>query len=185
MTSSIPAFGPQSYGLVIGVLAVIAVVILRNRRPRALRIERLWIRPAIFLALMATTLVAAPPPLTPVALSLLAACLALGGGLGWLRGRSMRIEVHPETHELTSRASPAGMIFILVLVVARLGMRGAVAQNASLIGLPATVAADALILLAVGMMAVQGLEMWLRARRLLADAQAAKAHVAGGAPIVR
>ena len=86
----------------------------------------------------------------------------------------MRIEVDPATHDLTSRASPAGLIFIAGLVLARLWMRTAMAQGASLAGVPATAAADALIGLAGGMMITQNLEMWLRARRLLAEAIAAR-----------
>ncbi|HZK98888.1 MAG TPA: hypothetical protein VFC47_03220 [Caulobacteraceae bacterium] len=178
-----PTFGPRSYGLIIGLAVVVGVMLLRNSRPRTLRVERLWIRPMIFLALLATTLAAAPPPLTPIGMALLAAALIVGCALGWLRGRSMRIEVHPRTHDVTSRASPVGMVFILALVVLRLEMRGAAVQSPSVIGVPATTATSALILLAVGMMVTQAIEMWLRSRRLLAEAQAAPSP--GGTPIVR
>jgi hypothetical protein len=49
-------------------------------------------------------------------------------------------------------------------------------------GISATAAYDDVILLAGGMMAAQGLEMWLRARRLLARAQAAKAEGSTASP---
>jgi hypothetical protein len=179
-------FGPQTLTLFVPVLIILAVLVLRNRRPRPLRIDRLWIRPAIFLIGLATTLVAAPPPLSGPSLALLAAGLIVGSCLGWLRGRTMRIEVHPDTHDITARATPMGIMFILVLVVARMGMRGAALQNAPTIGLPTAAVVDALVLMAVGMMVAQGLEMWLRARRLLGEAQAAKSgRLLGGEPIVR
>jgi hypothetical protein len=177
--------GPQNYSLLITLAVVVGVVLLRNSRPRRLRIERMWIRPALFLALLVSSLAAAPPPITVASLALMVSALAAGCALGWQRGRFMTIDVHPETHDLTSRASPLGVLFILVLIVLRLWMRTALTSGASLGGVPATAAADALIALAAGMMMTQSLEMWLRARRLLEEAVAAKSATPGGPPIVR
>jgi hypothetical protein len=178
--------GPRSLSTIITVAIVIGVMMLRNSKPRPLRIERLWIRPVIFLALLVSAFAAAPPPLTAATVALIATGLAAGCALGWQRGRFMRIEVHPETHDITSRASPLGIIFILVLVVVRIGMRGAIAGGGAIGGVPAAAAADALIALAAGMMMTQSLEMWLRARRLLAEAIAARsAPPQRGTPIVR
>jgi hypothetical protein len=169
-------FGAQGSGLIISVIVVLGIVLLRNSRPRKLRIERLWVRPMIFIALLALTLAAAPPPISLASIVALTSALVAGCALGWQRGRFMRIEVDPQTEDLTSRASPLGVIFILVLVVVRMGLRGVVPRTGMLGGLPALTIADALIVLAVGMIVTQGLEMWLRARRLLAQAQAAKAE---------
>ena len=180
--------GQHYYGLIIGVVIALAIVMLRNRRPRKLRIELLWVRPVLFTAILLATLVAAPPPLTPLSLGLMAAGLALGCVLGWQRGRFQRIEVDPETHAITTRASPIGMVFILALMFARIGLRDVLAQNAATLHLPAAAAVDALIVLAAGMFVTQGLEMWLRARKLLAEAQARKAGIlssSGNPPIVQ
>ncbi len=178
MTAQSPfgALSAQTISLIVSLVVVVAVLVVRNSKPRALRIERLWIRPALFTTLVAVTLVAAPPPLTTVNIALLAISVSVGAGLGWLRGRFMRIEVNPDSHDLTSRASPLGMIFILALLVVRMALRGALTSSTGIAGVSATAAYDALILLAGGMMATQGLEMWLRARRLLAEARAAKAE---------
>ena len=119
---------------------------------------------------MGAILLAAPPQITAVNVALLVGALVAGCALGWQRGRFMRIKVDPETHDLTSRASPLGVVFILVLLAARMGLRGGLATSSPMAGLPALAVADALILFAVGMMVTQGLEMWLRARRLLARA---------------
>lgn len=176
--------GPQSLGLIVGLVVALGIVLLRNSRPRKLRIERLWIRPVIFLALMAAALVVSPPSPTVLNIVILAAALIAGAALGWQRGRFMRIEVDPATHDVMSRASPLGMVFILVLVVGRLGLRSVLPRTGSVGGVSALTMADALILLAAGMMVVQGLEMWLRARRLLTEARAAKNGPAAP-PIVR
>ena len=104
------------------------------------------------------------------------AALAAGCGLGWQRGRLMRIDINPETHEMTSQASIVGVAFIMVVMVARMGLRSLLQGNAGFLHVPTAVIADGLVLLAVGMLATQRLEVWLRARKLLAQAQAAKAR---------
>ena len=165
--------GSQLISLLFVLAIAVPILILRNAKPRALKIEQLWVRPIIFIALMCVTLAAAAPPLTPVSIGLLLAALAVGCGFGWWRGRLMRIDVHPETHDITARASPIAMVFILGLLMLRYGLRGALTEEAPLLHIPIMAAADALVLMAVGMMVTQGIEMWLRARRLLAEAQAA------------
>jgi hypothetical protein len=172
----------QALGFLAAVGVALLILLLRNRRPRKLRIELLWIRPLIFFALLVTSAIATPPPLTPVSIALMIGALAVGAALGWQRGRFISIEVDPETHALTSRASPVGMIFILALLALRLGLRGMLAQNAATLRISAIEATDGLLVFVVAMMVVQGLEMWLRARRLLAEARAAKAGLSGGAP---
>jgi hypothetical protein len=157
-------------------VAVLAVILWRrNSRPRQLRIERLWIRPLLFALIVSATLAATPFPLDPLSLIVLAIALAVGAALGWQRGRFMHIDVHPETHDITSRVSPVGMIFILAILALRLLLRGAALESRSTLGLPAAAITDGLILLLGAMIIAQSLEMWLRARRLLDEARAAKA----------
>jgi hypothetical protein len=179
LTSDIAGHG-QGLSAIIAIGVGLLILLMRNRRPRELRIELLWIRPLIFLALLATSAIVTPPPLTALSIALMIGALVIGAALGWQRGRFMRIEVHPETHALTSRASPVGMIFILALLAVRLGLRGMLMQNAATLPFSVIAMTDALLALVVAMMVVQGLEMWLRARRLLAEARAAKAGLSGG-----
>jgi hypothetical protein len=118
---------------------------------------------------------------------LLALALVVGAAVGWQRAKFMRIEVHPETHDITSRASPIGMLFILAVVAARMGLRSFAYESRGIAGLPTAAIASALILLVGAMMIAQSVEMWLRARKLLAEAQAAKAPLtspAANPPIV-
>jgi membrane protein CcdC involved in cytochrome C biogenesis len=165
--------GSQIYGLGLTLLIAAAVLAMRNRRPRRLRLEAMWIRPLIFLALVGLSFASAPPPRGALAISALAAALVLGVGVGWLRGGMMRIDVHPETHDISARASVVGMMLILGLLVLRTSLRDA-ATTTSIAGLPAGALTGCLILFAGTMMITQSLEMFLRARKLLAAAQAAK-----------
>ena len=178
----------QFYGLGITLLIAVAVLAMRNRRPRRLRLEAMWIRPLIFLALIGLTFASAPLPRGALAISALAVALILGVGAGWLRGSVTRVEVHPETHDISAQASVVGMMLILGLLVLRTSLRSAAATT-SIAGLPASALTGCLILFAGAMMITQSLEMFLRARKLLAEAQAAKVTPAAssetGPPIVQ
>lgn len=174
--------GGRMTGTLIGILVVVAIMALRFSRPRPLKLERLWVRPVIFLVIIASALVGSPPDPSPLNLLLLLVGAGAGAAIGWQRGRFMRIAVDPETHDLTSRASPLGMVFIVALLAARVGLRGAMMQPGAVPGLSPAAITDALIVLFGAMMIVQNLEMWLRARRLLADAQAARASATGFQP---
>jgi hypothetical protein len=185
MGPDIPHGGPgQVYGLSIAVVVALVLIAWRNRKPQRLLIERLWVRPVIFGVLIGVTLSASPINAGAESLAIFALALAIGGGLGWQRGRLMRIEVHPETHDVTSRASPLGMVFIMGILVLRILLRGAAMESRSALGVSAAVVTDALVLMLGAMVVVQGLEMWLRARRLLDAARSARppADGAGSQP---
>ena len=164
----------QLYGPIIAIVIVSVVLWRRNSRPRRLRIEGLWIRPVLFAVITGATVTASPFPLTPLSLAILALALVIGAGLGWQRARFMRIDVHPETHDVMSQASPVGVIFILAILALRILLRDAALESRSALGLPASAITDALVMLLGAMIVAQSLEMWLRARRLLEAARAAK-----------
>jgi hypothetical protein len=172
----------QLSGLILTLLVALAVIALRNRRPRRLRLEAMWIRPLIFLVLIGLTLGAAATPTDAVSLAIMVSALILGIGAGWMRGRLMHIDVHPETHDITARASTVGMLFILAVLGVRMFIRST-ASEASIAGVPAAGIADALILFAGAMMITQSVEMFLRARQLLGEARAASTPP-GNRPIV-
>ncbi len=167
--------GGQTPLLGVGLIVAVSLIVLlmRNQRPRPLRIEQLWIRPVIYLCLVGLTLAQSPPPLQPFALTIMAVGLAAGAAVGWQRGRFVRIEVDAQTHAVTARASPLGMALILVILFARIGLRGALSAARPVSGIPAAALTDALIVLIGAMIVTQSLEMCLRARRLLAQARAA------------
>jgi len=169
----------QVHSPVTYIVPIVLVVLLlgwrmyRMTQSRRLRLEMLWVTPAIFLALTVVSL--APQPPEGIAWLYLAAALVIGGALGWWRGKLMRITVDPQTHVLNTRASPAGMLFFVAIIAIRYALRGfAVGQSASL-HLSVNVITGVFMALAVGLFGVQRLEMYLRGSRLLAEARAGSA----------
>jgi hypothetical protein len=160
-----------SYLIPLGVVAV--VIVLRNSRPRRLRIERLWVTPAIYLFTTASTLAAAPPPVTPLSIGILVAAFVIGAALGWQRGRLTQIHIHPETHDLTSRASPIGILLIFAILVAKYATRDLLSENRGLMDLPIVAITDGFLVLGIATLSAQRLEVWQRASRMLAEAKAA------------
>jgi hypothetical protein len=168
-----PNAGPAVY---IVPLIVIGIVILRNSRARRLRIETLWIAPLLILALVGLALYQEGMP-TPAVMAIYIVALIAGAALGWWRARFTHISVDPQTHQLTSRASPIGMLIILAIFALRYAIRMYAVQNASSVGLPVAAVADAALLISVGLVCAQRFEIFMRAQRLLAEARAQ--HVQG------
>ena len=167
-----PAPSPLFQYLIPGAI-ILLVLALRLRsvgKARRLRIERLWILPAIYTLLVGFIFWSVPPH----GLVWLWCLLALGVGavLGWVRGKMMHIAVDPETHELSQTVSPAALIFLVILVVVRSASRSMATDMAGPgpAGLMATT--DILMAFALGFLAFQRIEIAIRARRLLADARA-------------
>src|ERR1700757_3585812 len=112
-------------------LIAVAVIVLRNARERRLKVERLWVSPALFMVITGLTFANQPPP-DSAYLAADVAALALGALAGWWRGRLTRIAVDPQTHALTSKTSPLGMLLILAIFAVRYGLRSFDAQTAGL-----------------------------------------------------
>ena len=157
--------------LVIGI--AMAFRLRRMSRGRRLRLERLWILPA-FYALIVGAIFWTHPPHGITWLYVLVA-FAIGLPLGWYRGKLMRISIDPETHELSQSASPAAILLILGLVALRYVGRSLALANGG--DSPDAIFAltDILMAFALGFLAMQRVEMGLRARILLADARARRA----------
>ena len=137
-------------------------------KAQPLKLGRMWIRPAIVLTLCGFILHQYPPQ--PSDLPWLGLALAIGGLVGWQRGRFVKIVVHPETHEINQQASPAALIFLIAIVALRIVLRQE-AMAAWHIGL--SLLTDLSIVFAAGLFTAQQVEMWLRARKLLAQARSA------------
>jgi len=159
-----------AYFSYIGTAVVVGLVLFLRvrsmRRARRLRLETLWIVPAIYAVFTALVFSQSPPQ----GLQWAYACIALAAGalLGWRRGALMRIQVDPETHVLNQQASPAALLFILLLM----GVRQLLRFEAASWGINVALATDLLMVFALGLFAATRLEMFLRARRLLNAARA-------------
>ena len=167
--------------IVIPLLLVVPLLYFRMRRlsrPTPLKMRRLWMGPAGFLVLAGVVLLAPQPghPGVPAPLfsamdwGVLALAALLGAGVGWYWGRTMAIEVHPEDGTLMVRGGQAAMLVLVVLIVVRMGLRYGTALEGQAWHLNAVLIADASILFSALLFAVRGLEMFLRARRVMARA---------------
>jgi len=161
---------PQSpwvgYAITVLILCIVLMLRLRGmRRERPLRLGTLWIVPLVYLGVTAFILRQFPPE--GAQWLWLAAALILGAAFGWRRGALMRITVDPETHALNQQASPAALLFLLVLVLIRQGMR----YEVPAMGLDVSLLTDLLVVFALGLFTATRAEMFIRARRLLAQAR--------------
>jgi membrane protein CcdC involved in cytochrome C biogenesis len=161
---------PQSWlSIIIPLIVIVVVMGLRMRRmsqERPLKLSALWVVPALYV-LVAGMVFVSTPPHTPLVWAACGLALAIGAALGWQRGRMMHIRVDPETGTLRQKASIAAMAFLIGLIVLRTLTR----EAAQLGGLPIDIKAltDGLIAFALGLLTVQRIEMYVRARRLLEE----------------
>src|SRR5262249_3472844 len=144
----------------------------RMSQARPLRVEHLWIVPAVFVVICAAVLWQMPPAMSD-APWLIGAAL-IGGVVGWYRGKGMRISVDPETHAVSQAASPWAMIFLLALLAVRYGARYALTEEAENWHISLNVLTDAPLLLVAAMLTLTRIEMYIRAQKLLKEARAAK-----------
>lgn len=153
--------GPLSYLIPLVILAVLfAFRARRMSQVRPLKLEQLWIVPAVYLLLVVFTFVMTPP--TPMGWLVAAVALMAGAGLGWQRGRLMAITVDPVTHTLSQKGSPLAMLLLLGIVVVKL-----IAQReGGAMGLDAALVTDAALAFGLGMFTLTRVEMFVRARRL-------------------
>lgn len=158
-------------GFVATAITVAVVFTIRARRMskvQPLRRDRLWMVPAAYLAIVALSFAMQPPTATGWLAS--AAALLVGAALGWQRGKTVRIHLDPDTGELNQKASVAGMVFLLVLIMVKAAARaGGTAMH-----LDVATFTDALLALALGTFTLMRVEMLLRAKRLLAGAGAVR-----------
>src|ERR1700677_1466763 len=128
--------GGSPTSILVTLAVIVVVVILRNSRPRKLKIDRLWVWPVIYLILMASALSAPEtrPEITPASVAVLIAAFAIGAAIGWQRARFIEIHNHPETQDLSSRASPIGLIFIFAMLALRYAASIYLKANAAFVG---------------------------------------------------
>ena len=151
---------------------IIAVVLaLRFRsmsRERPLKLGTLWVVPVVYLLLAGSMIVSLTPP--RLGWGLLVAGLLIGMVAGWHRGKLIHIARDPQTGELSQRASPLAMLLLLALVVLKLGARAIFGDTAATQpGSSAMLLTDAFLGFALGLLSSTRLEIYLRARRLLAS----------------
>ena len=161
---------PQQTWISYAITAAIVVIVLalRMRRMgqmRPLKLETLWIVPAVY-AVVAAMMFWQLPPTGTVGIATLAG-LVIGAAVGWQRGKMMHIHVDPETHALNQKASPAALLFLVALIAVRSFGRGLLGAE----GVSPAMLTDPLIAFALGMFTLTRVEMYIRAKRLLEEAR--------------
>jgi hypothetical protein len=154
------------YAITIGiVLIVMALRMRRMGKMRPLKLETLWVVPAIYL-IVAALLFWQLPPVGWVGIAT-AVGLLIGAAVGWQRGKMMQIHVDPKTHDLNQKASPAAVLVLIALIAVRSLGRGLLGSE----GVSPAMLTDPLIAFALGMFTLTRAEMYLRAKRLLEEAR--------------
>lgn len=157
--------------LSIGVIILVgAIVWIRNRKPRRLHLDRLWIIPALVVAAIGAGLLLGRPAGAAfywVECVLAAAGLMAGATAGWWRGSLMRLEVDREDRTLMAQVSPLGMVFMLGLLALRRGVEHLVESGTLILPFNPLIVLQTLLLFTAGTVVAQRVELWSRARRLL------------------
>ncbi len=151
---------------------MLVVVLLKNRRKRVLKPHLLWVMPAIVLPLIGLGLWGTAQnadlphsPFGPDAWAVLAIGGLLGGVAGWYRGKTVTIEKEPDG-SLMAQASPLGLILLVVLFAGRSLLRDLIESHAAAWHLNALAVTDAFLVVAMGLIVMQRVEMYIRARRI-------------------
>ena len=152
------------------IIAVVMALRFRSmRKERPLKLSSLWVVPALYLLVAGSMLYSMTPP--PLGWGLLLAGLGIGIGVGWHRGKLIRIDRAPQSGELRQKASPLAMLLLLALVVLKLGARAIFGDAAA--GHPgsgAMLLTDAFIGFALGLLSATRAELYVRGRRILEGA---------------
>jgi hypothetical protein len=165
----------QALQLFIPVLIILPVLFFRLRRmnkAQPLKLDQLWIRPAIILGLTALVLLA-PQPGHAVRhfviqdWAWLGFAAGLGGIAGWQWGRTMAIEVHPEDGTLMVKGSAAAILVMGALILFRMAMRTGLSMEARAWHLDVLLVSDALIVFTALLFSLRAVEMFLRARQVM------------------
>ena len=151
------------------IIAIVVALRLRSMsRERPLKLGTLWLIPVVYLLLIGWMFFALPP--SPAGWALVAAGVVIGAVLGWHRGKMIRIDRDAETGELRQKASPVAMLLLVALIVLKLGARAIFGEAAATQpGSSAMLLTDAFIGFALGLLSATRLELYVRAKRLLAS----------------
>jgi len=167
----------QTFLPILILLPVLYFRMRRMSRAQPLKLNRLWIRPAIILAVLALVLLAPQPGHHAVrhfALmdwAWLAAAAGIGAVGGWYWGRTMAIDVHPEDGTLMVTGGQAAILVLVVLVLVRLGLRTGLAVEGTALNLDVLLLSDASIVFTAALFTVRAIEMYIRAQRVMAGSQ--------------
>jgi hypothetical protein len=148
---------------------LIAVVFIglnarRMMRPRRFRPLALWISPVLILVGVVALMATQPAP-SAGHIAGLTAALAVGGAVGWARGKLVRIAFDTETGMVTQRGTPFGVLLLIGLILLRSGINFAVMRYPEL-GIDLKKATDILLFFALGLVGLYAGVLYTAVSRL-------------------
>jgi hypothetical protein len=151
-------------------LIVCVLMIRRTQRPRVIRPARLWIRPAVLLAVAGAYAVGAArlgPRVNPTAILVIAAAVLAGALLGALRAHLVRLSRQPDTGAIEATFTMWGVLLLVAWFAARSALRQSGLMGASA---PFGIVSDAALALAIGAVVAQAAILVRRCKALSASA---------------
>ncbi|CAN5400143.1 hypothetical protein BH10PSE2_BH10PSE2_13560 [soil metagenome] len=179
---------PQQYAPLIGIGVALVIILLRNQKPRTLRPQWMWVAPLLVVVgigfgLWGTSMAPGMPhtPFDGVAWLIVAVGVLLGTAAGWWRGKTVTIEKEPDG-SLRAQASPIGLVLVVLLLVSRSALRPWLEAHAADWHVNALAIQDAFLLFAAALVITQRIEMFIRARRVLAGGGDSHVEVVAASP---
>ena len=157
--------------LPIAVLGIVLALRIRSMsKERPLNLRRMWVLPALLVAIAAMTFTALPPDGRTLAWAALA--LIIGAALGWYRGKTIAIHHDPATGQLTQKPSMLGLLLVGAIIALKFGAKTYLgidpAHQGSSPDPAATMFTDILLAFAIGLLSATQAELTIRARRMMA-----------------
>lgn len=146
-------------------LLVVAVILLRARKPKRIHVGKLWIGPLFATLGISMGLWFTPhPPFGILQYAAMALAAGLGVAAGTARAHTLRLWREPGTGHVLAQASPVALLAIIVLVGVRMAVRqtGGINPVGSTPGVWAATIIDASMLFALGMVISQQFMLWRR-----------------------
>ena len=161
---------PNPLYYLIPIVILLPVMYFRIRRMsgvQPLKLPQLWIRPAILVVLTAVVLATTPPAMADAPWLALAG--VLGTAAGWFWGRMQAIHVHPEDGTLMTSGGQAATVVFVALIVIRMALNTGLRMEAQDWKIDPILISDASIVFAAFLFAARGVEMFIRARRVMRE----------------
>src|SRR5438552_2357568 len=150
---------------------VVAALLLRRaaraQKPRTVRMQRLWIFPALLLLVTLMSLWREGFPGLLLALVFAAAALA-GGAIGWFRVHTLEFSLDRESGKVSARATQLGALLVVGLVGLRYLADVAIKQFGLNAGGNVVHATDATLIFTTSMFVARSTHTWIQARALIA-----------------